>query len=137
MTPRNPFRYLQPVPPAAFVGRWALVKRMALDLTLDEGDSHAIIAGRRCGKSSLLNALAHQLRQPTASDTGDWLALPLCLDFKAVTLTSVEAFFTHVLTEVRRRVDVTTRRPPPDAWPTPVRLEAGWFEQLAAAPTLA
>jgi len=134
--PRNPFRYLQPVAPEAFLGRWPLVKRIALDLLLDEGDSHAIIAGRRCGKSSLLNALAHQLRQPSTTDAGDWLALPLHLDFKAVALTSVEAFFAYVLTEVRDRVDADAVYRPADAWPTPVRLEADWFEKLAAAPGL-
>jgi len=133
---RNPFRYLQPVAPDAFLGRWPLVKRIALDLLLDEGDSHAIIAGRRCGKSSLLNALAHQLRQPSTTDAGDWLALPLALDFKAMTLISVEEFFAQVLAEVRRCVDVATRRRPPDAWPTPVPLAAHWFEQLAESRTL-
>lgn len=135
--PRNPFQYLLPVAPAAFVGRWPLVNQMARDLTQDGGDSHAIIAGRRCGKSSLLNALAHDLRQGWARPDGaDWLALPLHFDFKAAAFPSVEAFFARILSELCRRVDLNTRRRPADAWPTPVRLDAEWFATLAAQPTL-
>lgn len=133
---RNPFQYLLPVSPEAFVARWPLVKRIALDLTLEGGDSHAVVAGRRCGKSSLLMAVAHQLRQPEAGEAGDWLALPLLFDLKGSFFDSVGAFFAQVLNEVRRRVDVTARRRPADAWPTPVRLDAGWFEGLADAPAL-
>lgn len=130
---RNPFQYLLPVPPDAFVARWPLVKRVAFDLTIEGGDSYAIIAGRRCGKSSLLAALAHQLRQSDTIEAGDRQALPLLFDFKGSSLDSAEAFFALILKEVCRRVDVTARRRPADAWPATFRLDAGWFEKLAKA----
>ena len=47
---RNPFQYNLPVLPNDFVGRWPLVKSIALNLLLDGGDSHAILAGLSCGK---------------------------------------------------------------------------------------
>lgn len=134
---RNPFQYLLPVAPETFVGRRLLVRQMAIDLTVDKGDSHALIAGRRCGKSSLLMALGEQLRQqPVQTGEGDWLALPLYFDFKAAAFPSVEAFFARILADLCRRVDSNARRRPADAWPTPVRLEAGWFTTLAAQPEL-
>ncbi len=136
-TQRNPFQYLLPVAPETFVGRRPLVRQMAIDLTVDNGDSHALIAGRRCGKSSLLQALGHQLRQqPVQTGEGDWLALPLYFDFKAAAFPSVEAFFARILADLCRRVDSNARRRPADAWPTPMRLEAGWFTTLAAQPEL-
>ena len=46
--PRNPYQYLRPVSPDAFVGRWRLVHEIADDLSLEGGESHAIVAGRRC-----------------------------------------------------------------------------------------
>ena len=58
--PANPFNYLRSVPPAAFLGRWPLVRTIAQDLLGASDNSHAIIAGRRLGKTSLLRALEHQ-----------------------------------------------------------------------------
>jgi hypothetical protein len=127
----NPFQFLLPVDPAKFLGRWPLVKRIALDLTLDNGDSHAIIAGRRCGKSSLLGAIAYQLRQDITSHVGDCTILPVPFDFKSGNFKSSEAILVHLLREVQRRVDKNIRRRPPDAWLQPVTLDAGWFTVLA------
>jgi len=133
---KNPFQYLRPVPPESFVGRWPLVREIAEDLVREGGESHAVIAGRRCGKSSLLVALAHQLRQPETVESGDWLALPILFDFKSSSLDSEEACLAEILEQVRRRVDKSVRRPPRDAWPNPVELDAPWFRELVQAPSL-
>lgn len=85
---RNPFRYSRPVAPAAFVGRWPAVHRLAADLTLEDGDSYALIGGRRCGKSSFLAALAHTLNQPDLAGSGDWRPLPLPIDCAPLTITA-------------------------------------------------
>lgn len=101
----NPFRYLLPVSPENFVGRMPLVKKIASDLTSHDGDSWAIIAGRRCGKSSLLNAIAHHLSQPETMNTGDWIALPALFDFKSKvdTFDSVEMILAWFLKHIQRQ----------------------------------
>jgi len=101
---RNPFRYLRPVSPAEFLGRWSMVAEIALDLTLDEGDSHACIGGRRFGKSSLLIMLHHRLQQFRVGE-GDYLILPLLIDLN-LDFTSTITFFTHILRKVYRQVDI-------------------------------
>jgi hypothetical protein len=50
--PANPYQFLRPVPPADFVGRWPLVREIATNLTLEGAESHAVVAGRRCGKAA-------------------------------------------------------------------------------------
>lgn len=132
----NPYQYLLPVSPDAFVGRWPLVKNMAADLLFEGGDSQAIIAGRRCGKSSLLIALAYQLRQTTLPESGNYLALPLLFDFKSSTFNAAGEVFAQLLKEVRRRVDVTAPRRPSDSWGNQLRLDARWFENLADSKAL-
>ncbi|MEZ4730259.1 MAG: AAA family ATPase [Caldilineaceae bacterium] len=133
---RNPFRYSRPVAPAAFVGRWPAVHRLAADLTLDDGDSYALIGGRRCGKSSFLAALAHTLGQPAGADTGDWRPLPLAIDCAPLTITAPGEFLAHLLLALRRLVDRRLVRHTPHAWPPPVALDAAWFTQLTATPAL-
>ncbi|MBN1147042.1 MAG: AAA-like domain-containing protein [Anaerolineales bacterium] len=131
--PKNPFQYLRPVSPEDFIGRWRLVREIADDLTLEGGESHAIVGGRRCGKSSLLVALAHQLRQPETVEGGDWIPLPLVFDFKSSALTSAGGCLVEILEAVRRQVDVSVRRRPRDAWPKAVPLDAAWFQELRQA----
>lgn len=133
---RNPFRYSRPVAPAAFVGRWPAVHRLAANLTLEEGDSYALIGGRRCGKSSFLAALAHTLNQPDLAGSGDWRPLPLPIDCAPLTITTPGDFLAQVLLALRSLVDARLVRQPTVAWPPPVSLDAAWFAQLAAAPTL-
>jgi len=128
---RNPFRYLRPVPPGEFLGRWPLLKDVALDLTLDEGDSYACIGGRRFGKSSLLAALHHRLRQPDARE-GDHVALPLLLDFKRYKFDSARAFFGTCLQEVRRRVDAASQGRLKDPCPVQVSLDQNRLDGLLA-----
>jgi len=127
----NPFQYLDPVAPEAFVARWPLVKRIAFDLALEGGNAHAIISGRRCGKSSVLVATAHQLRQAPAQAAGDWQALPIAFDFKSGEFSATGRVFARLLYEIVRRTDVNARRRPSDAWPHPISLDAPWFGELA------
>ena len=133
---RNPFRYLQYVAPDDFIGRWPLVEAIAQDLRAENGDSHAIIAGQRCGKTSLLEALAHQLRQSVVLEPGDSLALPMYIDFKAGSFDSAEAVFAFILDRIYRQISIIVRQHPLALWPTPLRLGARWFEKLLNAPTL-
>jgi len=128
----NPFHYLLPVSPEDFVGRWPLVKSIAQDLTLNDGDSHAIIAGRRCGKSSILNAIVYQLHMPETKDKGYWITLPISFDFKsgADSFKSVEAIYVHLLRDIYRRVVVGTSPQLIEAWPETIRLVASQFLNL-------
>lgn len=126
---RNPFRFLRPVPPGEFVGRWSLVEDIAYDLTMEQGDSHACIGGRRFGKSSVLAALHHQLRR-LEPDEGDHPVLPLYIDFKR-SFPSVEAFWGYVWHQVCRRIDANVRRPPSDSSPVKVPLDEDWLADLS------
>lgn len=133
---RNPFRYLQYVSPDDFIGRWPLVDSIAQDLRADHGDSHAIIAGQRCGKTSLLEALAYQLCQPFPLEPGDSLVLPLYIDFKAGSFDSAGAVLAFILDRVYRQINTLVRQHPLGLWPSPLRLSARWFEKLLNTPAL-
>ena len=78
----------------------------------------------------MLTAIDSQLRNLSTAGSSDWTALPVLLDLKASPLASPEAFFSLLLDKLHSQVDVTARQRPPNAWPSPVRLDAGWFEQL-------
>ena len=125
----NPFHYLLPVEPKDFVGRWPMVNSIASDLTQINGDSYAVIAGRRCGKSSLLNAIAHQLRRPETTDAGDFIVIPITVDFKALaeTIESAEDIYAHLLKEIYSLVAANTSFRPPDAWHLPAQLTEKHF----------
>ena len=121
---RNPFRYLKPVRPEDFYGRWPLVKRVAFDLSIEGGDSHAFIAGRRCGKSSILEAIEYQLIQQTQNDIGDWHTLPLLLDLKRINFESSEEFFAIIIREIIRILDTSNAHHTSCKWPRPVNIDA-------------
>lgn len=58
--PANPFTYGNPISdPARFFGRGREVEQVFNRLRNSEGESSSIVGGRRIGKSSLLNYLAH------------------------------------------------------------------------------
>lgn len=134
--PANPFQYTRPVSPQVFFGHWPLVRKIADDLLHEGGESHAIVAGRSCGKTSLLNALAYQLRQPQTAALGDWRPFVVPFAFKTSALQSAEKCLAEIFNEARRRVDASVRRRPADAWPAAVKLDAPWFQALASAPAL-
>lgn len=119
---RNPFHYLRPILPNQFLGRWPLVTEIARDVSLGEGDSHACVGGRRFGKSSLLLALQHELRQMRA-DIGDHLVLPIIFDFKGHNFVSERDFFAALLDQIQYRVDATVSNPSNDASPVRVTLD--------------
>lgn len=56
----NPFHF-GPAGPDEFVGRWPLIKEMAVQMTRGL-NSYACIGGRRFGKSSILNVLGYVLQ---------------------------------------------------------------------------
>jgi hypothetical protein len=136
MMARNPFQYLQPTTHDAFVGRWPLVKHIAYDLAHNEGNSHAIIAGQRCGKTSLLMTLAHQLRQQTQQGESDYWVLPLYVDFKAGKFDSAEAVFSFMLNRIYRQLNAVMQDQPMQRLPLTMRPGNRWFEQLLSMPTL-
>jgi len=98
----NPFHYNRPVEPQDFVGRWPLVHQVADDLARVNGESYAIVGGRRFGKSSLLLALKHTLLERLAEAApGETHLLPLLLDFKALELDTHYHLFAQVAEELR------------------------------------
>lgn len=94
----NPFNFGNPVPPHKFTGRWHQVNAIAEDLTNSEGHSHAIIGGRRFGKSSFLEALQHVLiEQLNQTESGDWYAFPVLINLKRSEKGGTEGVFGLIL----------------------------------------
>jgi hypothetical protein len=126
----NPFHYNRPVEPAYFVGRWPLVHKIADDLARADGDSYAIVGGRRFGKSSLLLALQQQLvERLDVAQTGEIHVLPLMLDFKALRLDAHQHLFAQVIEELRwtMRPTRSLRRRGPHL---PLELDDALLDQL-------
>ncbi len=132
----NPFQYLQHVTPDKFVGRWPLVHSIAQDLTLEQGDSHAIIAGHRTGKTSLLVALAHHIQQIKNRQPGQYIGVPIYIDLKAMTFDCAEAAFAYILNRVHRQLNSVTRNFAEDLWSSRSRQSARWFELRANEPKI-
>ncbi|MEM7130872.1 MAG: CHAT domain-containing protein [Chloroflexota bacterium] len=128
--PNNPFEYLLPVEPSAFVGRIELANRVIGDLISARGSSYALVGGRRCGKSSFLRYVAHGLLADHAASSGHWLGLPLFFDFKEAGFESVDGFLAHLLNEIRIRCDADEWLPPEDDWPQKVKLDAPQFREM-------
>lgn len=126
----NPFHYNRPVRPENFVGRWPLVHKIADDLARVDGESYAIVGGRRFGKSSTLLALQHTLAERLATTPpGETHVLPLMLDFKALELDSHHRLFAQVIEELRRALRPTSspRRRGPHL---PLELDGALLEGL-------
>ena len=133
----NPFRYLQPVTPQTFVGRWDLVNRIVEDLLHANGDSHAIIGGPRSGKTSLLLVLAEQLRQAALDAENAPIPLPVYIDLRAMTFDAAEAVFAFLLQQVYRQIKPTLRSQASDLRSARMGAESRWLEQLIDSPKLA
>ena len=127
--PANPFNYLRSVPPAAFLGRWPLVRTIAQDLLGASDNSHAIIAGRRLGKTSLLRALEHHLLDPSAPDYGH-TAVVVRVTLEALRLTSEAHFFAIVLERLRTRL-AHAKRVSTGAAPARPPLDDGLLDRCA------
>lgn len=83
MVEPNPFRYNQPATQRTFVGRWDLVESIVADLCQPNGDSWAVIGGRRFGKSSVLQAVKLHLHERLSqSEPHEQLTLPVIIDLK-------------------------------------------------------
>jgi hypothetical protein len=95
----NPYNYNLPVGPEMFFGRQGDVERMARHLMATPGDSFALIAGRRMGKTSLLEALLRSLEPQIVAPGGDVLPLPVFMDFSGAGVDSTPAFFQAVAAE--------------------------------------
>ena len=77
----NPFNFNDPVLPERFLGRWDIVNGIVKDLCVAQNNSHAIIGGRRCGKTSLLHKLQDNLlRHLAITERREWHVLPVLLD---------------------------------------------------------
>ena len=134
---RNPFEIQRSVEPEDMVGRQELLDELVRHMTRDEGLSCALIGGSRCGKSTLLRALASKLRQPATWARGDYQILAVNVSLYRRRPASAEAVFAQLLDEVRRRVDGAEFQRPADGWPQPVALEHVRFRELAAQDELA
>lgn len=130
----NPFRYLQPVEPGAFVGRWPLVEQIASDAALEVGDSYAIIGGRRCGKTSFLNTLGHRVARTPLPPEDDYVLVPVFYDLKGFADQAATAgeVWALILKSIRHSVSPEEGVEPDGAWPRPVELNAPWFREAAA-----
>ena len=133
---KNPFHYLRPVPIENFVGRWPLVREISADLVSERGESHALIAGKRCGKSSVLKAISYQLREMESIDAGDWVPLIIPFSFKRSGLISEGGCLAEIFQEVVQRVDASVFRRPKDAWSEPIALEHPKFVELKSLSAL-
>jgi len=97
----NPFNFNDPTPPDKFLGRWDTANRIAEDLCAAQSNSHAIIAGRRCGKTSLLHALQDRLlRRLATTERGEWHVLPVLLDVLSLKNESPFCFYKGFIREL-------------------------------------
>ncbi len=121
----NPFNFGTPVPHHKFVGRWHQIEAIVEDLANSEGHSHAIIGGRRFGKSSFLEALQHVLIEKLdQTKSGDWYIFPLLINLKRIENKSAEGVFGFIANTLSHYF--TSRR---------IRQELGLTFELDFAPT--
>ena len=94
---KNPFNFTRPVSSQKLVGRWEQIQEVANDLMNPGGNSHAVIGGRRFGKTSFLLALQDilikQLSQKPEEDLTDWYVFPVYIELKNLGKRSPEGVF--------------------------------------------
>lgn len=125
----NPFNYHLPVTPKNFVGRWAEVNLITRSLSNLNGESFVVIAGRRCGKSSFLEAVADQLVREKEYP-GSFRTLPVIFDLKCQEFKSSNQIFSRLLHSVQSKVDINEEWRFAGTWNKFVDLEAAWFKNL-------
>jgi hypothetical protein len=96
----NPYNYNLPVEPDMFFGRAADVASLAQRLTAPQGDSFALIGGRRMGKTSLLEALLRALDGMAIYSPGSVLPIPVFIDLSGEGLVSTTACFRSIIAAV-------------------------------------
>lgn len=131
MKPANPYNYNLPTPPEMFYGRRAELDQLLTDLSATPGDSHAVIGGRRMGKTSLLEALMGSLgeTQPNAS----FLLVPIFMDFTGDRIRSALEFFRTAAEKSVCELSVLINAPGNNSALTPPRFD----ENTPPAPLLA
>ncbi len=93
----NPYNYNMPVTPEMFYGRQADVDGLVTAVRSAPGDSIALIAGRRMGKTSLLEAIMRELESSPTDEP--LLCVPLFLDLSGVSINSTADFFHQIAEE--------------------------------------
>lgn len=124
----NPFHCLLPVLPENFFGRWSLVKNICLDLTCETGDSYALVAGRRCGKSSTLHAISYQLNQQSIQNLANWSTIAIYMDLKGAKFKSPENIYAFILSKILLRIQEFNKTTTLGI--TCNELEAYWFVNI-------
>ncbi len=102
--PSSPYNYNLPVSDEMFFGRQADLVEMVDGLTATPGDSFALTAGRRMGKTSLLEAVERTLLPSNSSQTRMFLIVPLPFDFTGEEIDSVAKFFDLVHMQARDKL---------------------------------
>ncbi len=95
---QNPFNFGKPVSPQKFVGRREQIEDVVTDLINPGGHSHAIIGGRRFGKTSFLVALQDMLiKQLEHTEPEEWYVFPVLINLKGLGKRSPEGVFSLML----------------------------------------
>jgi len=129
----NPYQYGNPVEPEHFVGRNDVVNQLATQLVYQQGRSVALVAGRRCGKTSTLFALADKLSQQEFIDSSSYHPFPIYFDMKGRPhCDDEEELLKHLLADV-----IDPHVSPDDffgrperAWPTAIELNNPKYQAL-------
>lgn len=98
----NPYEYLLPVQNKNFVGRYEIVDRICTQTTHSGGQVYAILAGRRCGKTSLLNMVRQALLDGFANNP----VIPVAVDMEKG-FDSPEHFYGHILRKVHYQAEAS------------------------------
>ena len=93
----NPFTYNLPVDKEMFFGRQDELDFVNDQLTSNPGDSIALIAGRRMGKTSFLEAL---LRKFSEDKVQELFIVPIYIDLSGEILSSILEFYEIVAHEM-------------------------------------
>jgi hypothetical protein len=107
----NPYNYNLPVEPDMFFGRDAEVAALFSRLTAAQGDSIALIGGRRMGKTSMLEALRRILETSTA-ERSHFLFAPVFVDLSGEAIDSVNDFFHVVYDQAQAELAHSLALPP-------------------------
>jgi hypothetical protein len=91
----NPYEYLLPVQRKNFVGRYEIVDRICDQTTHSGGQVYAVLAGRRCGKTSLLNVVRQTLLDGFANNP----VIPVAVDMEKG-FHDPEHFYSYIVRKV-------------------------------------
>ncbi|MDM8541145.1 AAA-like domain-containing protein [Desulfococcaceae bacterium HSG9] len=99
----NPYNYGVPVTHEKFVGRWQQLRNIANTFDSVEGHSHALIGGRRFGKSSFLEVLRFLLMERIKrSSHHDYNIFPIVINLKRTEENSPVGIFGLILNTIHQ-----------------------------------